>query len=370
MNPALAGAVLIAVFLAGSVPARAAPAGAEIHIGSSAALSGPAEALGRRFHAGAKALFDQVNQQGGIQGARLLLDLRDDAYEANLAEANTRAFADDARILALFGYVGTPTSRVALPYVRRAQLPFIGAYTGADILREPFDANIFNVRASYADEARELAKAMRRDDVKVLNVLYQADAFGRSGLEAMRQAAAQAGIAIAAIASVKRNSEIAGAELRDLVRDSRSDAIFMVSTYGTCAAFMKRAREQGYRGHFYTLSFAGLEPLREALGRQSDEVTVAQVVPDPEDRSVPVVAAYQDSMREAGDRHFDSISLEGYIAARVLVEGLRRARPPLTREALRRGMEALGALDLGGFRLQYGANAHAGSGYIRLYGAR
>jgi len=119
-------------------------------------------------------------------------------------------------------------------------------------------------------------------------------------------------------------------------------------------------------GGFYTLSFVGLEPLREALGAGMQGVTVAQVVPDPEDRSIPVVLAYQQAMREAGEKLFDSISLEGYLAARVLVEGLRHARAPLTRASLDRGLATLGELDLGGFRVHYGASQRRGSSYLAL----
>lgn len=350
--------------LAGLGPALAAEP--ELRIGASAALSGPAAALGLRYHAGARSCFEQVNRHGGIAGARIVLDLRDDAYEPERAEANTRSFVEDGRILALFGYVGTPTSKVALPYVRRWQLPFLGAYTGADILREPGNPFIFNVRASYQDEALVLARAMKAAGVRRVNVLYQADLFGRAGLEAMRQVLAPLGLQLGATATVKRNTAQVGDAVQSLVTRSRAEAIFMVSTYASEAAFVQAAQRAGFEGQFYTLSFVGREPLREALGPSMQEVSVSQVVPDPEDRSIPVVAAYQQAMREAGATGFDSISLEGYLAARVLVEGLRHAKAPVSRYSLRQGLEALGELDLGGFRLAYGSAQRRGSGYVGL----
>lgn len=349
----------------------AQPAGAEeIRIGGSAALSGPAATLGQRYHAGARALFEQVNQrQAGIGGARIVMDLRDDGYEPERAEANTRELIEDPAVLALFGFVGTPTSRVALPYVRRTGMAFVGAFTGAGLLREPQHSSVFNVRASYREEARALAQAMKAAGVRRYQVVYQADLFGREGLEAMRAATAPLGLELVGSAMVKRNSVEVGAGVTALLtQQSGAEAIFLVSTYETCAAFVKQARERGYRGRFYALSFTGLEPLRAALGRAPNELTMSQVVPDPEDAGVPVVAAYQKAMREAGDRHFDAISLEGYIAARVLVEGLRHSKPPLTRASLVQGLEALGQLDLGGFAVRYGRGAHAGSAYVGLKG--
>lgn len=282
-------------------------------------------------------------------------------------------------MLALFGYVGTPTSWAALPYVRRSRIAFVGAYTGAAMLRDPANPYVFNVRASYVDEAAKLAQAMQSDGVKTLNVLYQADMFGRSGLEAIKAAATASGLQLKMVATVKRNTAEVAEQARALAKAGHSDAVFLVSTYATCAAFIQAARQAGYGGRFYTLSFAGREPLWEALAKDLRGVTIAQVVPDPQDASIPVVGAYQRAMRESGksgasgvsgDSGFDSISLEGYIAARVMVEGLRRSKAPLTRETVEAGLASLGKLDLGGFALEYGPNSRGGSNFVALVGGR
>ncbi|MBB4842441.1 ABC-type branched-subunit amino acid transport system substrate-binding protein [Paucibacter oligotrophus] len=338
---------------------------AEIHIGSSAALSGPAAALGQRFHAGAQACFKQLNQKGGIAGARLVSHLLDDAYEPARSEQNTRKLVEDPRVLALFGYVGTPTSHAALPFVRRWKIPFVGPFTGADVLWEP-NPLVFNVRASYRAEALLLAADMQAQGIKRVGVLYQADLFGRAGMEALRDAGQPLGLQIGPTAQVQRNSDQVQSSLASLLAQPRPEAIFMVSTYASSAAFIKQARQLGYQGRFYSLSFVGLEPLREALGRDLSKLTVAQVVPDPADRTIPVVAAYQKAMRELGGKQLGAISLEGYLAARVLCEGLRNCRPPWTRASLAEGLATLGHLDLGGFHVDYGPQRHAGSSYIGL----
>ncbi|MDI4635798.1 ABC transporter substrate-binding protein [Pelomonas sp. V22] len=360
-------ALVLAMALLGPAYTWAAASAAEIRVGSSAALSGQAAGLGLRFHAGAAAYFAQLNHQGGIGGARVVVDLLDDAYESDRADTNSRKLVEDERVLALFGYVGTPTSNMALPYVRRWKIPFVGAYTGAEMLREPYNPLVFNVRASYKEEAQQLAVAMKAAGVRTLNVFYQADLFGRAGLEAMRAAAAAAGIRILTTATVKRNTAAVDAEAASLTQSTPADAIYLVSTYATTAAFVRSARAKGFGGRFYTLSFAGLEQLRQALGKaQFKGLTIAQVVPDAEDRSLPIVAEYQQAMRDAGDRHFDSISLEGYLAARVLAEGLRRARHPLSRESLEQGLEAIGSLDLGGYRVHFGPGLRNGSSLVEL----
>ena len=336
----------------------------ELRIGSSAALSGPAAQLGLRYHAGIRAQLDMLNQQGGVQGRKVQLDLRDDGYEPDRAEVNTRQLVEDPRVMLLFGYVGTPTSRVALPYLKRHGISFLGAYTGASMLYEPGPGRIFSVRASYMDESLALAQAMKQDGVQRFNVLLQADLFGRAGLEAMREAAQPLKLQLQASATVKRNSTQVDEALDTLVGREPAEAVFMISTYETCAAFIRQARKRGYKGRFYLLSFVGLEPLRESLLGDMRQIRVSQVVPDPHDASLPVVAAYQKAMLARGDRQFDSLSLEGYIAARVLSEGLRRMRGPISRDSLQQALATLGELDLGGFRLRYQEDAHRGSSLV------
>lgn len=353
--------------LAGGWASRAQASAQDIHLGSSAALSGPAALLGKRFHAGAQAAFAHINShQGGIHGASIVLNVRDDAYEPERAEANTRMLLDDPRVLALFGYVGTPTTMAVLPLVKRAAIPFVGAYTGASFLREPLQAQVFNIRAGYNEEGLALARAMKDDGIQTVDLLYQADLFGRAGLESMRQAAARSGLSLGTAAPHKRNSEDLDEAISKLLAHGQGEAIFMISTYGSCAAAVKLARRKGYRGRFYALSFTGLEPLRQALGPAMKGVTLAQVVPDAENRQLPVVADYQQAMRAHGDRQFDAISLEGYIAARVMAEGLRRAHLPLSRESVAQGLDAIGSLDLGGFRLQLGPQHRRGSEFVEL----
>ena len=148
----------IALFTVFSLPLTAFGQGSPgvtadtIFIGQSAALSGPAEQLGKEMKTGAEAYFDLVNKAGGINGRKIKLVSLDDGYEPEKAAANTRKLINENKVLALFGYVGTPTSNAALPIFTEAKIPFIGAFTGAQSLRDPFNRYIFNVRASYFDE--------------------------------------------------------------------------------------------------------------------------------------------------------------------------------------------------------------------------
>ena len=255
--------------LAAGVYSFGAPceAASPIQVGSSAALSGPAGALGRRYHAGSAAALAALNRAGGVSGRAIHLQGLDDGYEPSRAVKNTETLAANKEVLALLGYVGTPTTMAALPVIRRSGLALVGPYTGADELWERDNPLVFAVRASYRDEAKVLAEAMRTDRRQRLAVLYQADLFGRAGLEAMVAAVKVKGPGVVRSATVKRNSIAVESAVRELLAGSAVDAIFMVSTYETCAAFVQAARAAGFKGGFYTLSFAGLEPLASGFAR-------------------------------------------------------------------------------------------------------
>ena len=130
-----------------------------IVLGQSAALSGPASALGEQFRVGAQLLFDRVNSRGGINGRLIDLQSLDDGYEPDRCAENTKKLIDSG-VFALFGYIGTPTGVVALPIATAARVPWIAPFTGAEALRAPFNRYAFHVRASYFDETAEIVKQL------------------------------------------------------------------------------------------------------------------------------------------------------------------------------------------------------------------
>ncbi|MBV8656974.1 MAG: ABC transporter substrate-binding protein [Burkholderiales bacterium] len=335
-------------------------------LGSSAALTGPAAELGLRFHFGARAYFDEINKTHALRNQSIYSELMDDGYEPTKAQLNTRKLLGPKEVVALFGYVGTPTSYAALPLVNQAQIPFVGAFTGAQSLRVPVNPYVFNIRASYDDEAKVIAKSLQHRGAHKLNVLYQYDAFGEAGLSAMRRAIEGTGVEIGSTASVPRNIRNVARAVDELVRKQPADAIYMVSTYATCASFIRSARMAGFKGRFYALSFTGLEPLRSSLGGEMSGVSVSQVVPDPSKSSLPLVGDYKRAMAKEGANAVDAVSLEGYIVARVLVEALKHAPPHPTRADMLKALDTLGDLDLGGFHLHFSPNDHEASHWVEL----
>lgn len=337
----------------------------EIVIGQFAAISGPAAQLGQRMQVGMQAYFSSVNTQGGVHGRSIKLLTRDDGYEPEKAEAAVKALIQDDKVFALAGSVGTPTGLAALPILTEAKVPLIGMFTGAQALREPFNRQVFHVRASYFDETERIVQHLTTLGSKKIAVFYQNDAYGKAGLEGVVRALAKRQLTPVSTATVERNSVDVAQSLATILK-SEPEAIVQISAYKSCAALIKQARAKGYGGQFFNVSFVGSRALADELGDIGQGIVISQVVPFPYAQSSPIVREYQQRMAEAGQKDFDFSSLEGYLTARILVEGLRRAGKNLSRDGLINGLESMHDVNLGGFTVNYSARDHQASNFTDL----
>jgi ABC-type branched-subunit amino acid transport system substrate-binding protein len=313
---------------------------------------------------GAKLWFDYVNAQGGIHGRSIVLKTRDDKYEATLAAENTRRFINEDRVFALFAYVGTPTSQASLPIFTEARVPFVAPFTGAELLRQPFNRFVFNVRASYFDETETIVDHLYRTGARKIAVFHQADSYGQAGLEGTTRALTRRNLQVHATGTVQRNSTDVAEAVKSL-NGSQPDAVVMISAYGSTAEFVRQMKKAGSVSSFYTVSFVGSKALADALGDEGHGVTISQVVPFPWSPLTPVVKDFLELARRSQvDVNFST--LEGFIAAKVMTEGLRRAGKDLTRDRFIAAMESINSLDLGGFGVTFSSTNHSASKFVDL----
>ena len=160
-----------------------------IVFGQVAALSGPAQDLGQGMRQGILAAFEDANRGGGVSGRTLALKSRDDGYEPEKTVEATKASLDDDKVFALIGAVGTPTSKAGQPIATAAKVPFIGPFTGAEFLRNPYNRYVVNVRSSYFEETEAWIEHLTKDlGISKIAILYQDDAFGLAGLDGVQRA--------------------------------------------------------------------------------------------------------------------------------------------------------------------------------------
>lgn len=360
---------LLGQMAAGSLAVAGAPLFAQssgrIVLGQSAAFTGPAAQLGIQMNQGARLAFDAFNAEGGLGGQRIELRTLDDGYDPARCKTNTEKFLEQD-VFALFGYVGTPTSLAALPLVKDGRTPFFAPFTGAMALREPVLRPVFHVRASYDDETALIVKQLTSLGLNRVAVFRQNDSYGQAGLDGVTKALKAKGLEPAAVGTVERNSVDVAAAVKTLVA-AKPDAIVQISAYKSCAAFIRAARQAGYGGTFYNVSFVGTQALADELGAEANGVVVSQVMPYPYTNSVGIVRDYLGAIQAARDPKIQPnySSMEGYVAARVFIEGLKQARSA-SYDAFVNGLESLSKLNLGGFTVAFGPRQHVASRFVEL----
>ncbi|WP_366523303.1 ABC transporter substrate-binding protein [uncultured Roseobacter sp.] len=352
----------------------AAPAVAEqgvtsdsIQFAQVAALEGPAAALGTGMRQGLMAAFEEANRAGGINGRTIGLTSMDDGYEPDRSVSEVRAAIDSNDYLALVGPVGTPTTKATQPIATEAGMPMIAPFTGAGFLRDPALKNVVNLRATYDAETQAWIDYLVDDlGLTDIAILFQDDGFGRVGLSGVEKALEARGMSLVALGSYTRNTVAVKSALLD-IRKAKPQAIVMVGAYKPLAEFVKLSRKMKMDPTFVTISFVGSKALATELGADGEGVIISQVVPQPWDTSMPIVAEYQAALTalDAGAEP-GFVSLEGYIAGRLTIEGLRKAGANLTRETFMTAMNNLGTIDMGGMILSFGPGDNQGSDDVFL----
>jgi len=331
-------------------------------LGQSAPFTGPAAQLGIQFNQGAKLFLDAYNAQPGRRD--VVIKNLDDGYEPERCAANTQKLIEED-VFALFGYVGTPTSLAALPLAVKDKVPFIAPLTGAMSLREPFQKNVFHLRASYNDETALMVKQLTHLGLKKIAVFYQNDAYGKAGLDGVTLALGEQQLKPVALATVERNSADVAQAVKTIVA-ARPDAVVQVGAYKACAAFIREARKAGYGGTFFNMSFVGTQALADELGKDAAGVMVTQVMPSPYNQANALAREFTEAVRKVNGASANFSSLEGYLAAKVLVEGLRKAPGKPTRDSLIAGLESIDRQQFGGFEVSFSARNHVGSKFVEL----
>jgi len=338
----------------------------EIQIGSSLALGGHAGYLGTQMIQGAMSYLSHINAQGGVHGRTIRLILLDDGYNPSQCLYNTQQLILEKKVFALFCYVGTPTTVRIIPLINEAAIPLVGMFTGAQRLRQPANPYLINIRASYYQETRAAVDLIvKQKGLTRVAVFYQYDEYGFDGLKGTEIALKQHDLVPVAKGSYIRGTLDVEKGLEQIIR-SDAQAVVMIGTYDSCAKFIQLARQRNFTPLFHNVSFVGSKELARRLGPDGEGVIVTQVVPPPSMESsrndLPGVKEYIRMLhRYYPDSPPSFVGLEGYINAKILVEGLERAGRHLTRQSFLKAIKSVNDFDLGiQNRLSFGPRDNQG----------
>jgi ABC-type branched-subunit amino acid transport system substrate-binding protein len=310
------------------------------------ALSGPTKGLGLDLKKGAITYFSKINEQGGINGKKINLISLDDGYEPQVTVGNTRRLIEQDKVFALFGYVGTPTSYSILPMLNKSKIPYLMPFTGADFLRKPVVSNIFNLRASYYQEAEtQIDFLVNTLSLKKIALVIQADEFGLNAQKALINILDKYKLKPVVNARFKRNSNDINNALESLTKET-VDSVIFVGTYQPFSHLINEAHIKGIKPVFVSFSFIASQSVYARL-KHSSKVIISEVMPDPKNCQWQLCIDFNADMKKGGISNTNRVQLEGYLNAYIFSKVAQKCPTELTHECLQKEFERFSFKDKG-----------------------
>lgn len=343
---------------------------ADIVVAQIAPLSGPLAPTGNMIRAGAQLYFDTINASGGIHGAKLKLVSRDDAYKAAETVRLAKEVIKELQPTALIGVVGTGNVEALLKekVLEESGTPLVGVRTGASTVVGSGNPWLFLTRASYADEISKIVQQYETTGYRNFAVFYQNDPFGQDGLASAEAIIKQQGGKLVVKGAYEKNTTDVAAAVKGIAA-AAPQAVIMISNTAASAEFVKQSRAAGNLAQFVALSVTDGPQVVERIGADTAKgLAVTQVVPDPNARSIPLIREIQENHKKFAtkDAVINHTMIEGYIAAKILCEGLKRAGANPTRKKLRDALESMREYDIGGQYIAFSPSSHSGMNYVDI----
>ena len=338
----------------------------EIRLGASAVLSGPLGPQTAQYGEGSRLLFDAVNAQGGVHGRMIRYTTLDDAFDAQKAVENTRKLLETDKVFMVYNSTGTAQTAAILPLIQEHRTLLFGPVTGASVFRENFNPHVFHVRAGYASEAQKIVSQLRQQGMDRVAVFYQDDGLGKTLLAELKKASAQEKLPFVAEIKVDpKQPDFAAAG--QATEKAQPQAVIVATAGTTFTHYIKGVQATSARPTYYGFSVASMDVIQRELKEKARGIILAQIMPSLRSTTVPVVAEYLALLRAKSPGAQSSASqFEGFVHARLLVEGLRRAGRNLSTESFTRAMEEAGEISFGRFNVKYSPRNHNGSTYVEL----
>lgn len=355
-------AILAAAFLLpGMAIAR------DIVVGQVVDYSGKYGEASRDYVAGARVYFDSVNAAGGMNGHRIVHVVLDGGTDAPSVRARTIELLAEKKADVLFGYVGEDavSAAVAEPLVRSSRVALVAPLAG----RETADVrghDVFYARPGYEAEVRQVIEhfqALQITRFVVVRSRAPSDAWVAevvAGLLAAHKLPA---------AGVHTLSTDSGGDDRDVdaVRALHGQAVIIAADTVQAAQFIKRFRPREPGAMVVGLSLTNHRVMFETLGPAlAHGVMITQVVPNPSLAETAVAKEHLVALRTFRDEPPSHLTLEGFLAAKSLVEGIRRAGSSPSRETIAAAFTKLGRVDVGGLVVDFTPAGRLRSPYIDI----
>jgi len=352
----------LAAFIVGLSPAAQAQT-KPLLIGQTYVQTGPLASLSPEPVMGVRAMLNALNANGGVNGRPVELRQLDDAYDPAKGAENVKTFAREGAVGILMP-IGTSSSVGALKAANELKIPVIGPYTGAGPVTKFSEYN-FPVRISFDEEYSRIVNHLFTIGLSQIAFAHNDNPGARSAMESTQKFIAERGEKMTGSVAIKNDGSDAAERAVELAK-LKPKAVVLAVTNDVAAKFITAYRAAGGETAFYSFSFLNGQKLFQDIKKDAAGVVISQVVPYPWNSAMPLIAEYQAAMKKIGATEFSYASLEGYVAAKVMVEGLKRAGASPTPDSLQKGLESFRTLDIGGIAVSYRPGEHRGLTFSEL----
>ncbi len=338
-------------------------AAAEIVVGQSIPRSGSLTPFGEAIVKGTQAYISRVNAGGGVRGQKIRIVVLDDGGDSKRTVENAKKLIDQG-VLALYGTIEGGPCTALLPLIAEKQIPLVACMAGAPQLRQPFNPYVFPVRAAHLSEFEELLRYASQNGMKRLAFVHSDSETGRLHLANVSRVAKENGIAV--VAAIAFGGKPDADDIAKRIVATGADAVLNHGGYVMYAELLKAVRALGSNARFLAVNSGG-QQMTQLMGSAGQGVVMSQVVPYPWRRATAIQREYQDDLKRFEPKEpYGFSSMEGYLSARLLVEGLKRAGTNPSREKLRTALENLGRFDMDGYEVRYQKGLHEGARFVDL----
>lgn len=338
---------------------------AQIRIGQTAGFSGPVAAGVKETTDGALLYLDAVNAKGGVNGQKIELISLDDKFDPKQSAVNAKKLIEEQNVVALFLNRGTPHTEAVIPLLDQHGVPLVGPSTGAMTLHNPVRRHVFNVRATYQREAEKAVAHLASIGITRIALVHVDDSFGADGLAGARKGLEAVRLSPVVLEKYDRAKPDFSTIVPKITK-ADAQAVMLIASGGAAVDGIKALRQAGSSAQVVTLSNNASSGFIKSLGGNARGVIVTQVFPYERSLSFPLVREAQDLARAKGAGDVSPAMLEGFSAAKVLVEALRRAGAKPSRSAVQSALEGMRKFDLGGLEISFGPDDHTGLDFADL----
>ena len=338
-----ARAAIAALSLAASTAfAQQGVSKSEILVGTIQDLSGPLAGYGKQARAGMQLRVDEINEQGGIHGRKIVLKVEDSAYDPKKAVLAAQKLVNQDKIFAMIGHIGTAQNLAAMPVQFEKNVINFFPVTAAREMYEPFHRLKYSFAATYYDQMRTVTPRLAKEKgAKKVCTMYQDDEFGLEVMRGAEDGLKAAGMTLAEKTSYKRGATDFSSQIQKM-QASGCDFVVLGTIIRETIGAIGTARKLGYSPTFLGSSAAYTDLIHKLGGPAMNGLYATHTSQHPYlDEASQPIRFWANKYKTKFNEDPTVFSVYGYNAIDTFAAAARKAGNNLTTDAFIKAMDTM-----------------------------